>query len=121
MKHNQLVMLYAMPRKTLIARSILFHGFSDPSRLALVEALRGGERRATDLARDAGLSQPNASAHLACLRECGLVTHERRGREVHYALVEGVEELLVLADRLVERAGGAIQACPRYGRRRRAA
>ncbi|WP_217914787.1 ArsR/SmtB family transcription factor [Miltoncostaea marina] len=110
-----------MPPDQLTARSVLFHGFSDPSRLAIIEALRRGGRRATDLARDAGLSQPNASAHLACLRECGLVTSERRGREVHYRLLEGVDELLSLADRLVEQAGGAVEACSRYGRRRRAA
>ncbi|MFP5450475.1 MAG: ArsR/SmtB family transcription factor [Thermoleophilia bacterium] len=110
-----------MPINPLTARSVLFHGFSDQSRLAIIEALRAGERRATDLARDARLSQPNASAHLACLRKCGLVTSERRGREVHYRLVEGVDELLALADRLVAQAGGAIEACSRYGRRRRAA
>ena len=110
-----------MAGEALFSRSILFHGFSDHSRLAIMEALRSGERRATDLARDAGLSQPNASAHLACLRECGLVASERRGREVHYRLVEGVEELLALADGLIARAGGAIESCSRYGRRRRAA
>lgn len=110
-----------MPANRIAARSVLFHGFSDASRLAIMEALRAGERRATDLARDAGLSQPNASAHLACLRECGLVTHERRGREVYYGLGEGVDELLALADGLVERAGGTIEACSRYGRRGRAA
>lgn len=110
-----------MPDDALIARSVLFHGFADPSRLAIIEGLRAGERRATDLARDAGLSQPNASAHLACLRECGLVRNERRGREVYYALVEGVDALLTRADELLERAGGAIESCSRYGRRRRAA
>lgn len=105
----------------LRARSVLFHGLSDPSRLALMEALQAGERRATDLASDAGLSQPNASAHLACLRECGLVTHERRGREVYYELVEGIAGMLALADRLIEQSGGRIESCSRYGRRRRAA
>lgn len=114
-------MLLAMPDGALIERSILFRGLSDPSRLAIIEGLRTGERRATDLARDARLSQPNASAHLACLRECGLVTNERRGREVYYALVEGVDELLARADGLLERAGEEIKTCPRYGRRRRAA
>lgn len=116
-----MVMLLSVSDDSLRARSVLFHGFSDPSRLAIIEGLRAGERRATDLAREAGLSQPNASAHLACLRGCGLVTWERRGREVYYRLVDGVDELLVLADGLVERVGGAIESCPRYGRRRRAA
>jgi DNA-binding transcriptional ArsR family regulator len=103
------------------ARSVLFHGLSDPSRLAILGALTDGERRATDLARATGLSQPNGSAHLACLRECGLVTADRRGREVYYALVDGVAELLTAADTLIARADGAIEACQRYGRRRRAA
>lgn len=106
---------------TSAARSVLFHGFADGSRLAILEALADGERRSTDLARLAGLSQPNASAHLACLRECGLVSADRRGREVYYALADGVADLLAAADALIEHAGGAIQACPRYGRRRRAA
>jgi DNA-binding transcriptional regulator GbsR (MarR family) len=51
----------------------LFRGFADPSRLALLDALRQGERTVTELVAATGLSQPNASAHLACLRECGLV------------------------------------------------
>lgn len=108
-------------RDVSAARSVLFHGFADGSRLAILEALTDGERRSTDLAKIAGLSQPNASAHLACLRECGLVSTDRRGREVFYALAGGVADLLVAADAVIERAGGAIEACPRYGRRRRAA
>jgi len=108
-------------RDVSAARSVLFHGFADGSRLAILDALADGERRSTDLAKIAGLSQPNASAHLACLRECGLVSTDRRGREVFYALAGGVADLLAAADAVIERAGGAIEACPRYGRRRRAA
>ena len=62
-------------------RGLLFHGFSDRSRLAIVEALLEGERRVSDLVAVTGLNQPNASMHLACLFDCGLVDRERRGRE----------------------------------------
>lgn len=30
-----------------------------------------------------GLTQGNASAHLCCLWDCGLVARERKGREAH--------------------------------------
>ena len=102
-------------------RAILFHGFSDPRRLAIVEQLTGGERRVSDIVAATGLTQPNASMHLGCLWECGLVAREKRGREVHYRLIEGVAELFEAADRVLEEAGSTVGACPRYGGREAAA
>lgn len=102
-------------------RAILFHGFSDPRRLAIVEELAGAERRVSDVVAATGLSQPSVSTHLACLWECGLVARERRGREVHYRLVDGVEALLRAADTILDRAGDTVGACPKYGHGRRAA
>lgn len=102
-------------------RGLLFHGFSDRSRLAIVEALLQGERRVGDIVAATGLTQPNASMHLGCLWECGLVAREKRGREVHYRLIDGVADLFAAADRVLEHAGGTIGACPRYGEKRVAA
>ena len=96
----------------------LFHGFSDRSRLAIVAALRDGELRVSDLVAETGLSQPNASMHLACLWECGLVAREKRGREVYYRLIDGVAELLSAAELILAEAGATVGACPRYGRRK---
>ena len=98
------------------ARSILFHGLADRSRLSLVEALAGGARRVSDLVDETGLSQSNVSRHLACLWDCGLVDRERRGREVHYRLAEGVAGLLSATDELLALTGDRVVACPRYGR-----
>jgi DNA-binding transcriptional ArsR family regulator len=102
-------------------RAILFHGFSDPRRLAIVEELARGERRVSDVVAATGLPQPSVSTQLACLWECGLVARERRGREVHYRLIDGVDELLRAADSVLERAGDTVGACPKYGYGRRAA
>ena len=99
-------------------RLALFCGFGDASRLAILTELVTGERRPTDLVRATGLRQPNVSAHLACLWDCGLVAREQRGREVYYRLTEGVPEFLEAADRVLERAGETVGACPRYGRGR---
>lgn len=39
-----------------------------------------------DIAREIGVTQPTASHHLAILRDAGLVTIEREGRETYYSL-----------------------------------
>lgn len=39
-----------------------------------------------DIAREIGVTQPTASHHLAILRDAGLVTVEREGRETYYSL-----------------------------------
>lgn len=92
----------------------LFRGFADPSRLSIVGSLRDGEQRVSDIVEATGLSQPNVSAHLACLWECGLVAREKRGREVHYRLIGGVAELLAAAETVLAQAGETVGACPRY-------
>lgn len=97
------------------ARAVLLHGLADPSRLALIEALVDGPRRVSDLVQVTGLTQPNASRHLACLHECGLVERERHGREVHYRLIDGLEEVLAATDAVLARVGDRVMACPRYG------
>lgn len=96
-------------------RAALFHGFSDRSRLLILGALTGGERRVSDIIAITGLTQSNASTHLACLWDCGLVARERRGREVFYQLIDGVAEVFAAADRVLDQAGDTVGACPRYG------
>ncbi|WP_212744544.1 ArsR/SmtB family transcription factor [Deinococcus metallilatus] len=64
----------------LEAKAKLFRGFSDRSRLSLLEALREEPRRVSERMALTGLTQPNVSHHLACLRDGGLVQAERVGQ-----------------------------------------
>jgi DNA-binding transcriptional ArsR family regulator len=98
------------------ALSVFFRGLGDPSRLALVEQLARGEQRVNDLAAATELSQSNVSRHLSCLWDCGLVERERRGREIHYRLVDGLSDLLSSADTVLAQTGERVLACPRFGR-----
>ncbi len=66
-----------------------------------------------------GLTQANASARLCCLWDWGLVAREGKAREVHYRLVNGVEELLAPAEGVVAVAGQTIGACPNFGSSRK--
>ncbi len=95
----------------------LFRGLADPSRLAIVLALRAGEKTVSQLVAETGLSQPNTSAHLACLRDCGIVRSRQQGRYVFYALAcDEFHAILDAADTLIDRLGDPIAACPRYTR-----
>jgi DNA-binding transcriptional ArsR family regulator len=99
---------------TLI-RARFFHGLADLSRLSLLEALRDGEKTAGEAASAAGLTPSNASRHLACLRDCGLVESRQDWRQVYYRLADGVAELLETNDRFIERVADRIAACARSG------
>jgi ArsR family transcriptional regulator, cadmium/lead-responsive transcriptional repressor len=109
-------MLFAVSTSTVSPHSIelqaqLLHGLSDPSRLRILEELRDEEKRVVDLVRATGLSQPNVSKHLNCLWGCGLVAREKRGREVHYWLIEGVDELLRAVGVVLDQAGETVGSC----------
>lgn len=93
----------------------LFRGLADPSRLAVLEALRDGPRSVSELVAGTGLSQSNASAHLACLAECGLVTRERRGKFVYYAVADKrAVKILEEAEAILGEIGSHVFRCTRY-------
>ena len=94
----------------------LFRGLADPTRLAILLELRGGERRVTDLAGAVGLAQATVSGHLACLRDCGLVTWRPVGRQSYYRLAVGeLDILLHAAEQVLAQTGDAVVLCPTYG------
>lgn len=93
----------------------LFRGFSDPSRLSILESLREGRLAVNEIVQATGLTQSNVSNHLACLRDCGLVTCEQQGRYSYYQLSDQrVEELLTLADDLLADVAKGVYECTRY-------
>ena len=100
----------------------LFHALSDPTRLAILQCLRSGERRVSDIVDRVGSSQPNVSNHLSCLKGCGLVV-DRPGerRQVFYSIARPeVIDLLAAADVFLTESGGLVDSCanPLMPRRR---
>ncbi len=59
---------------------------SDPKRLLIISVLREDELSVGEIAETLGVSQSNASQHLAVLRERGIVTTRRAGTSVFYSL-----------------------------------
>jgi ArsR family transcriptional regulator len=74
-----------------------FAALADPVRLQLVSLLAtadGGAVCACDLVDPVGKSQPTVSHHLKVLADAGLITSERRGRNVWYGVVPAALESL---------------------------
>ncbi|MFI5795049.1 ArsR/SmtB family transcription factor [Streptomyces sp. NPDC051677] len=63
-----------------------FNAIAEPQRREILVLLQGGERPVTELARDLGMSQPQASKHLRVLREVGLVQVRGAGKQRLYSL-----------------------------------
>ncbi len=95
----------------------LFNGFSDRSRLAIVQHLLSGEHRVVDLTGHLGLAQSTVSKHLACLFDCGIVQVRTQGRASVYSLAhpEATLALLSAAEKLLALTGDAVTLCPTYG------
>jgi DNA-binding transcriptional ArsR family regulator len=102
----------------LTAAACLFHSLGDPTRLAILRHLALGEHRVVDLTAHLGLAQSTVSAHLACLRDCGLVGSRPVGRASLFSLTTAPELMAVLAaaEHLLSATGDAVELCPRYGR-----
>ena len=108
------MILLANP-KSIEIQAKLFRGFSDPSRLSILNAVYNGALTVSEIVETTGLTQSNVSNHLGCLRDCGLVTPEQKGRFVYYELSdERVGHLLMLADELLADVAKGVYECTRY-------
>lgn len=117
MIEKESMFLHANPTSIEI-QAKLFRGFSDPSRLMILEFLRDGPRSVGEIVASTALTQSNVSNHLGCLRDCGLVVAEQKGRYVHYSLSDPrVGQLLELADSLLADVAKGVYECTRYNLR----
>lgn len=108
-------MLLTTDKTKIGVKAKLMRGFGDPSRLSILEALRNSPLTVGEIVIATGLSQPNVSNHLGCLRDCGLVASESEGRYVKYRLSDDrVAELLELADILLADVARGVYECTRY-------
>lgn len=93
-------------------------GLGDPTRLQIVRYLLDGPRCVSDVIAHLGMPQSRVSNHLACLKWCGYVTSERRGRSVIYSVTDKrVRAILDLTRAIVSDNCQNIAACLRIAMR----
>lgn len=105
----------ASPNTDFSLKAKLFRGLADPSRLAIIEAVRSGAKTVSEIVAATALSQPNVSAHLACLKDCGLVASRQEGKYVFYALGDlRLEALFQAAEGILSGTAERISCCSNY-------
>jgi DNA-binding transcriptional ArsR family regulator len=77
-----------LPKEALEKVASYFQALSEPTRLSLLNLLRGGERNVGELAQLTGFTPANVSRHMALLSSHGLVTRESRGTSVYYRMAD---------------------------------
>lgn len=108
------MILSSRPQSTSL-KAKLFRGFSDPSRLAILEVLRLRPMTVSEIVEATGLSQSNTSNHLGCLRDCGLVNAIQQGRFTSYQLADPrVMNILETVDELLADVARGVYECTRY-------
>ncbi len=66
----------------------LFTALSEPSRLALLQALHNGPLAVHQLMKACGMKQANVSKHLGVLHQHRLVERKRDGGSIRYAIAD---------------------------------
>jgi ArsR family transcriptional regulator, cadmium/lead-responsive transcriptional repressor len=93
-----------------------FRVLGDATRLRVLELLESGELPVRELMAATGVAQARMSTHLACLRHCGFVVAERRGKEVYYRLaLGGLDEMLANSDGVMAPLADQLASCSRIG------
>jgi ArsR family transcriptional regulator len=66
-------------------KASVFQALANPTRIAILDALREGELAAGAIQERLGVEQANLSQHLAILRSRQIVTHRKEGNQVFYS------------------------------------
>ena len=102
-------------QSAIAIKARFFRGFSDMSRLSIVEALRNGPLTVGTIVEKTGLSQSNVSNHLRCLLDCDLVVSTPHGRYTLYQLSDDrVADILRFAEELLHDVAHGVYECTRY-------
>ncbi|MFA5909562.1 MAG: metalloregulator ArsR/SmtB family transcription factor [Vicinamibacterales bacterium] len=99
-----------------------FRALAHPVRIKILEILARGDRSVQELQESLGLGQPVVSQQLTVLRNQGLVTSQKQGVSVRYALRDPtINDLLDVARRIFNNhlvdTGGKLREMRREARR----
>lgn len=99
-----------------------FRILGEPTRLAILNVLRQGERTVSSIVEATGATQANVSKHLGLLHREGLVSRRKEGLNVFYAIADpGLFTLCEHVCDALEMDAERTRAEVKRGRSRRAA
>jgi DNA-binding transcriptional ArsR family regulator len=77
-----------LSKEALETVAAYFQALSEPTRLVLLNLLRGGELNVGQLAQHSGFTPANVSRHMSLLTQQGLVVRESRGTSAYYRIAD---------------------------------
>ncbi|MFC3418030.1 ArsR/SmtB family transcription factor [Salinicoccus hispanicus] len=93
----------------------LIHGFSNKTRLQILESIKMDEKTVSEIVADIGASQSSISQHLACLKECGIIIGRQQGKYIYYALRnQNMRDLLSMFDTVLDDVGENVASCENH-------
>ena len=95
--------------------------FAHAARMKIFCCLQNGPQSVSHIAREAGITLPNASQHLRLMREQGAVDSKRSGRRIYYHLADPrfIEAANMVADALAQSGKGSMKCSLAVAPRRR--
>ncbi|MGK9250278.1 ArsR/SmtB family transcription factor [Paenibacillus humicus] len=87
-------------------------GFSDKTRLQILESIRNEEKTVSQIVDELEGNQSNISQHLSCLKSCGIIVSRQEGKFIYYSLRnQQIRNLLDMIDDVYGQVEDEVSAC----------
>lgn len=103
-----------MTQTNLDVKAKFIRGFSDKTRLQILESIKDKEKTVSQIVEELSGNQSNISQHLACLKGCGIIVGRQEGKFIFYSLrSDQIKSLLTLMDVVFNDVEEEVAACER--------
>jgi DNA-binding transcriptional ArsR family regulator len=90
-------------------------GFSDKTRIQILESMKEKEKTVSEIIDDINGNQSNISQHLTCLKGCGIIVGRQEGKYCYYSLRnQQVRDLLTMFDVVFSEVQTDVACCERH-------
>lgn len=97
---------------SLDTRTKFIRGFSDKTRLQILDCLLEEEQTVSQIVNAIQGNQSNISQHLSCLKGCGIITGRQEGKYVYYQLAnDKIKLLLAMFDEALLEVESKVACC----------
>jgi DNA-binding transcriptional ArsR family regulator len=104
-----------MQNNNLDMKVKLIHGFSNKTRIQILECLKNEEKTVSQIVDEIKGNQSNISQHLACLKGCGIIVGRNEGKYCFYSLRnQHIRDLLDMFDVVLYDVQNDVACCENH-------
>ncbi|RAP76774.1 ArsR/SmtB family transcription factor [Paenibacillus montanisoli] len=103
-----------MVKTSYEVKAKFIRGFSDKTRLQILESIKNKEKTVSQIVDDLNGNQSNISQHLACLKGCGIIVSRQEGKYIYYSLRNAeIAQLMDIMETVFVQVEEEVAACER--------